>query len=273
MTVVELHPEELIDLEARGGLDAQGFARLEAHSARCVACRYERTMRAQFAGALREREPEPEPEPRQDTSAREEPRPERWRRIWLWVAAASVLVVGAHMLAPEPEHPAASPPLHALHAAALDRVPAESAAPRKRDATVNAATPEPARPRARGPTAAALFERANHARGRGDYTGALDAYRRLQRLFPASREARISYVAMGRMQLDRSDAAGALASFDRYEAWGNADVDAVVMAGRALALDELGADASAHAWAALLASHPETPYAEHARLRVAARSM
>ena len=78
---------------------------------------------------------------------------------------------------------------------------------------------------------------------------------------------------MGRMQLDRADAAGALASFDRYEAWGNVDVDAVVMAGRALALDELDAEASSRAWAALLASHPETPYAEHARLRVAARSM
>ncbi len=78
---------------------------------------------------------------------------------------------------------------------------------------------------------------------------------------------------MGRMQLDRADAAGALASFEHYEAWGNVDVDAVVMAGRALALDELGAASSSQAWAALLASHPETPYAEHARLRVAARSM
>jgi TolA-binding protein len=118
-----------------------------------------------------------------------------------------------------------------------------------------------------------MFERANHARQHGDYAAALEAYRQLQRRFPLSQEARVSYVAMGRMQLDRADAAGALASFDRYEAWGNVDVDAVVMAGRALALDELGAEASSVAWAALLASHPETPYAEHARLRVAARSM
>jgi hypothetical protein len=53
MNVVELHPEELIDLEARGDLDEAAVARLEAHCARCVACRYERTMRPQFAG-LRE---------------------------------------------------------------------------------------------------------------------------------------------------------------------------------------------------------------------------
>lgn len=56
MNVVELHPEELIDLEARGDLDEVAGARLEAHRARCVACRYERTMRVQFAGALGEHE-------------------------------------------------------------------------------------------------------------------------------------------------------------------------------------------------------------------------
>lgn len=49
MSVFELHPEELIDREARGVLGTEDAARLESHRARCVACRYERRLRAHFA--------------------------------------------------------------------------------------------------------------------------------------------------------------------------------------------------------------------------------
>jgi outer membrane protein assembly factor BamD (BamD/ComL family) len=118
-----------------------------------------------------------------------------------------------------------------------------------------------------------LFEQASRARVRGDYATALARYRRLQQQYPATRETGVSYVVMGRMQLDRGDAASALDTFDRYRASGDRDLDSLVMAGRALALDEVGSEGSSGAWAALLASHPDTPYAEHARLRVAAWSL
>jgi hypothetical protein len=59
--VVELHPEELIDLEGRGALDAAAVASLDAHCARCVACRYERALRAQFADLLTEHVEERDP--------------------------------------------------------------------------------------------------------------------------------------------------------------------------------------------------------------------
>jgi TolA-binding protein len=50
--VVDLHPEELLDRDARGELSAADEARLEAHLARCAACRFERQLRADFADEL-----------------------------------------------------------------------------------------------------------------------------------------------------------------------------------------------------------------------------
>ena len=46
--VVDLHPEELIERDARGTLSAPDRARLETHLARCAACRFERQLRADF---------------------------------------------------------------------------------------------------------------------------------------------------------------------------------------------------------------------------------
>lgn len=52
MNVLDLHPEELLDRDARGELDATGRARLDAHLATCAACRFERVARHDFAGEL-----------------------------------------------------------------------------------------------------------------------------------------------------------------------------------------------------------------------------
>lgn len=49
MNVVDLHPDDLLDREARGALTAQERARLDAHLAVCVACRFERVARDDFA--------------------------------------------------------------------------------------------------------------------------------------------------------------------------------------------------------------------------------
>jgi len=50
--VVDLHPEELLDRDARGELSPAEEVRLQAHLSRCAACRFERQLRLDFAGEL-----------------------------------------------------------------------------------------------------------------------------------------------------------------------------------------------------------------------------
>jgi len=52
VSVVDLHPEELLEKDATGALDAFERARLEAHLARCAPCRFERQVRADFVEEL-----------------------------------------------------------------------------------------------------------------------------------------------------------------------------------------------------------------------------
>jgi hypothetical protein len=123
-----------------------------------------------------------------------------------------------------------------------------------------------------------LFEAANEARRQGDYARAIHLSRRLQMTHPASREAHVSHATVGRLLLDRGDVAGALISFDAYQArgpgWDDPSLDEAVMVGRATSLERLGRlDDASRAWRALLTAFPETPYAEHARVRVAASSI
>lgn len=51
MTSLDLHPEELIDLAAAGGLSSNDQARLDAHLAQCSVCRAELQLRRDFASA------------------------------------------------------------------------------------------------------------------------------------------------------------------------------------------------------------------------------
>ena len=52
MSVVDLHPEELLDKDERGQLTADERTRLDAHLDRCAACRAEVVLRADFASEL-----------------------------------------------------------------------------------------------------------------------------------------------------------------------------------------------------------------------------
>ena len=52
MSVVDLHPEELLDKDERGELTTDERARLDAHLDRCAACRAEVVLRADFASEL-----------------------------------------------------------------------------------------------------------------------------------------------------------------------------------------------------------------------------
>jgi TolA-binding protein len=121
VSVVGLHPEELIDRERRGELSELERERLESHMAHCSACRIERQMRADFADDLdAETEdvplpslagifPRHAPAPSHEAQAPGAPVPVpalrtgrgtlgvvvRPRTVWLLVAAALVVVSAA----------------------------------------------------------------------------------------------------------------------------------------------------------------------------------
>jgi hypothetical protein len=286
--IIVLHPEELLDREASGVLTAAEREVLAAHAARCAACACERRLRVAFADVLREPlapspssttttpplPPRTSPAPVATGPTFSRTRPLRAALGWL----AAVAVFAASVAAAQELDAAALAP-SAVHterealARTVDRVGVVAAkvATRRaaRPATTIAApvTPPSAKP---APSAESLFEEANRARIRKDYDDAVIAYLRLQYRYPTSREARVSFVTMGRMQLDRADAAGALLSFERYERSGDVELADLAMAGRALALDGIGSDVAPGAWLALLAAHPDSPYAGHARLRARA---
>lgn len=99
MNVVELHPEDLLEKEARGEISAVERERLDAHVARCLACTLERQLRADFADELAA---DPEPGARTLADEVDEPAPSsrRPRRrplrvAWLAAAAALLIVGGA----------------------------------------------------------------------------------------------------------------------------------------------------------------------------------
>jgi TolA-binding protein len=142
--------------------------------------------------------------------------------------------------------------------AADDRAPAPAAEPPLDD------VPDPT------PTAAALFDEAASARRSGDRARAMALCEELLARHPSSREAAPVLVILGRLRLDRGDAARALPLFDRYLARGGGNLHEEAMVGRARALERLGdAPRERRAWEDLLLAHPSSPSADHARARLA----
>jgi tetratricopeptide (TPR) repeat protein len=94
-------------------------------------------------------------------------------------------------------------------------------------------------------------------------------FRKLQQLFPKTRESRISFAVAGRMLLDRGRPAQALAQFDQHLAYGG-EASQEALAGRATALGQMGrVSAERETWQKLLDSYPGTVYASEARERLA----
>jgi len=293
----ELHPEDLLERDARGELDEGERVRLEAHLRRCSACRIERIARVDFR---REAEELDAPDVQRLLArvlaapspglAQAHPPRSGGRRFWpLLVAAALVsaaawatvagrtgsrapsVVVGP---APSPAVVAAAPtprvdPIAAVAPAVL--APPEDGpspvvrAPARRVSSVSlVARPAPAEL----PSAGRDFDRANTARRSGQHGPAADLYRALVTRYPASPEARASLVALGRMLLDDGDAAGALRSFDQYLSGGGALVEDVML-GRAVALRNLGRPGDElRAWNALVRQYPGSVHADRARRRL-----
>jgi hypothetical protein len=120
-------------------------------------------------------------------------------------------------------------------------------------------------------TAAALFVSANDARRGGDARAAITLFRKLQRLYPDSPEARSSRVALGGLLLDDGRAGAALDQFDRAAAADDGTLRPEALYGRARALGALHRDdGEALAWKQLLREFPTCPYADTARRRLAA---
>lgn len=123
MNVVDLHPEDLLDKDARGELTDVERTRLEAHCAQCAACRAERRLRLDFAdersedgiedaqfsseliaialGSAKAKkpetavEPEAAPAPKKTPSVRPAAQPRRLARVLLLAAAALLGVTAA----------------------------------------------------------------------------------------------------------------------------------------------------------------------------------
>jgi TolA-binding protein len=309
MTVVDLHPEDLLDREARGELSPDELTHLLEHLEACVVCRFEREARALFRGEFEEISRERAPAPRVESS-RPPARSQSRMRLTLLVAAALFIASAAAAewsglgrtvanapttagssrggevaakAAPAPQErlvalvapaSASAPPEPA--ASPPTAAPALTARPRRTPPPVALPAPvEPATSAAEEPppppTASSMFAAANDARRKGAYDDALRLYGDLVRDFPQSTEAVTSHTILGRLLLDHGDAAGALARFDAYLATGHATLREEALLGRALALERLERRAEeAAAWQALLAAFPRSIHAARARAQLAA---
>jgi TolA-binding protein len=304
--IVDLHPEDLLDKDARGELADAERERLEAHLERCDTCRFERQLRADFAAE----EDDDLVEENIDEIEAPPVSPRRVRRarfrVGMLVAAAllvggvagagvgiktwtrlftggedptvsgrtqetprdttSARVVVTSAPAPTPTELELSPPIDEPETAPI--VPVYVAPPVTMTPPVRMVTTPPVET-AKPASPGALFDAAADARRRGDHVRALELHRELVLRFPSSREARVSYATVGQLHLDRGDAVSALASFDAYRAGGAGPLDEPVMVGRATALERLGrVEEARKAWSALLQAFPGSPYAQHARARL-----
>jgi TolA-binding protein len=198
-------------------------------------------------------------------------------RVWVGLAAAAVLVAASAAAAISHARSAAPMDAPVTHA---EPAPPIVAAPKPTVATVfepamsvddlPRAVPTAAMPAETSETAAELFANANRTRQSGDVDGAIALYQKLERRFPASNEAVVAHVSLGRALLDR-DARGALAEYERYLASGAVDLREEALVGRARAFGKLSqSDDEKRAWQTLLAEHPDSLHAMRAKERIAA---
>jgi TolA-binding protein len=120
------------------------------------------------------------------------------------------------------------------------------------------------------PTAAELFQLANQARRQGNLALCVRQYRALQSNFPASAEALLSHVSLGKVLQSTGDVTAAVVEFSLYlKRPGALEEEALV--GRAEGLARLGrASEEVAAWQRLLVRYPSSVYAGRARERLAA---
>jgi TolA-binding protein len=300
VSVVDLHPEDLLDKNARGALSDVERRRLAAHVATCAVCRFELTARNDFATLDEARTEAPHVEAPHVPPAPEMPGSlaargsGRSRRRALVIGAAAALIGGLSFAAlstgllgrsPDKPTPKATVGASAVRSArAVERpaLPDPPLAPSAHDYPGRVAPPSvntridsertPSRVRSRGaPTAADLFSAANGARRSHDVERAIALYRDLESRYPQSEEARVSYATLATLLLDRGDPRAALDGFERYLARGGSALGEEALVGRALAYQKLGAQSSeVAAWQEVLRRFPGSVHAPVARARLVA---
>jgi TolA-binding protein len=295
MTRFDLHPEDLLERAERGALPAADLARLEQHLAECTVCRVERALRAQAmldSAPLRDeqlllaRVKRDVAQQLQNPTLRRAPRKRAAVGVVLLIAsiasaaaAATTLVVlqrqqRVEALAPSPRVAKPLPPRPVAHSspvAPLVSAPATEESPPGSSSDTPSVEPAPKAAAPEFASSAEAFSRANAARRDGQAKDAARLYRGLQDRFPASSEALVSKVALGRLLLDRlGDSRGALVQFSSYLANpGNGALREEALVGRALALGRLGRSGEERAaWQALLQAAPQSTYAGRARARL-----
>lgn len=273
--MTSLHPEELLDRERRGTLDADGRSLLEAHTKECAACAFERRAADDFSDELRADSDDSAMLDRAFELALAAPAPARRRSprvLLIAVAAALVAVaaVAAIRFQKPPPAPVVDEPTPSLPEAPAP-VPVQKPAS-KSEPEVEAPVAPKSSASARVPTAAELFANATAARREKKDDEAIRLYRELQRRYPDSREAKASRVVLGQLLLDRTDPNQALGEFDRYlDGGAKGAVTEEALVGRAVALQKLGKrEEERAAWQQLLAKFPNTVHAARAKERIAA---
>lgn len=326
----DIHPENLLEKFAVGGLTANEHDLLQEHLAGCLACRFELLVRADLeteadtlefdristrqlllalpkaqalpasqlvAAPLAAPRNDPPQAPGNPQVAPVAVRRRPWRRVVAITAAALGFASGAAALVAT-QVPSTPRTLDvAVRTSSLPGPDAASARPSARRraepdaptpatpplaaAAVQTLEPAPQRTTSRTPrvngapateealTAAQLFSDANQARRASNSARATQLYRLLQRKFPASQEAQLSLVTLGSLQLNGGNAAGALATFNRYLNRGGRSLEAEALYGQAQALRRLGRTGEERrAWERLLARYPGSGYAPQARERL-----
>jgi len=137
------------------------------------------------------------------------------------------------------------------------------------------ATPRAAAPRAEEPSAPtfesaeSLFREANAARRSGDAAVARALYLRLEHDFPASEEAHVAHVSLGKLLLAMGRASEAEQQFASYLG-GRPALAQEALVGRAQSLAVLGrAGEERRVWQVLLHDYPSSIYAGRAQQRLA----
>jgi tetratricopeptide (TPR) repeat protein len=273
-----LHPEVALDMALDGTLPAAERRDLDLHLAACAAC-------AAHLSAARRVRPTLAQQPwdeQLDRHAVDRAMTGLFRPRFAWLtsrrgfrvefALAGLLLLGGLAgAALWRSHRPSPTPLLLPEASDELRLPAPIQAEPSLVADPAPASSEPVwrRSTRAQPSAAALFAQALALRGEGKVNAAIATHLRLQRLYPAARETRLSFALAGRLLLERGSSEQALAQFNQYLARPG-DVAEEALVGRATALGRLGRSAAeAAAWREVVERHPGSVYASHARKRLA----
>ena len=280
---------ELVARERAGELSSAERVALDAHLAQCGSCRMSRllgrdfdaeaTLEAGDGSRIAALSAAAERWARGSSAAVVAvPVKRRRARIALLAMAAALAAVGASAAGGtwskvfgdgEPKPIAASPVK-----ATLERMVRTAERPTNATGTATPErAPERSEPRVRAPseTAASLLKEASSARRSGEAERAIALYRRLESQFPSSPEASLATLPLGGLLLERGEARSALAQFDRHVRAGQGSrLLPEALYGRGRALAALGnRPEEQRTWSMLLAQFPDSPYAGHAKRRLA----